>query len=63
MDERDYGIGAQILRELGVRRLRLLTNHPRKRAGLDGFGLELTENVPLDGACNAADPLGSSQCG
>jgi len=63
MDERDYGIGAQILRELGVRRLRLLTNHPRKRAGLDGFGLELTENVPLDGACNAAEPLGSSQCG
>lgn len=48
-DERDYGIGAQILRELGVKRLRLLTNHPKKRAGLDGFGLELYDHVPLDG--------------
>jgi 3,4-dihydroxy 2-butanone 4-phosphate synthase/GTP cyclohydrolase II len=48
IDERDYGIGAQILRELGVKRLRLLTNHPKKRAGLDGFGLELREHVPLD---------------
>jgi 3,4-dihydroxy 2-butanone 4-phosphate synthase/GTP cyclohydrolase II len=47
-DERDYGIGAQILRELGVQRLRLLTNHPKKRAGLDGFGLELCAHVPLD---------------
>lgn len=48
MDERDYGIGAQILRELGVRRLRLLTNHPRRRAGLEGFGLELVGHVRLD---------------
>jgi 3,4-dihydroxy 2-butanone 4-phosphate synthase/GTP cyclohydrolase II len=48
MDERDYGIGAQILRELGVKRLRLLTNHPKRRAGLEGFGLELCENVPLE---------------
>ena len=47
-DERDYGIGAQILVELGVRRLRLLTNHPRRRAGLEGFNLELVENVALD---------------
>jgi 3,4-dihydroxy 2-butanone 4-phosphate synthase/GTP cyclohydrolase II len=54
-DERDYGIGAQILRELGVRRLRLLTNHPRKRAGLDGFGLELDDYVPLEVPRDAAD--------
>jgi 3,4-dihydroxy 2-butanone 4-phosphate synthase/GTP cyclohydrolase II len=47
-DERDYGIGAQILVELGVRKLRLLTNHPRRRAGLEGFGLELVENVTLE---------------
>lgn len=53
MDERDYGIGAQILRELGVKRLRLLTNHPKKRAGLDGFGLELCEHVALDDASDA----------
>jgi 3,4-dihydroxy 2-butanone 4-phosphate synthase / GTP cyclohydrolase II len=50
MDERDYGIGAQILRELGVRRLRLLTNHPKRRAGVEGFGLELCEHVALDTA-------------
>jgi 3,4-dihydroxy 2-butanone 4-phosphate synthase/GTP cyclohydrolase II len=57
MDERDYGIGAQILRELGVKRLRLLTNHPRKRAGLDGFGLELDDYVPLEGASDIAEAL------
>jgi 3,4-dihydroxy 2-butanone 4-phosphate synthase/GTP cyclohydrolase II len=57
MDERDYGIGAQILRELGVKRLRLLTNHPRKRAGLDGFGLELEDYVPLEGASDIAEAL------
>lgn len=55
MDERDYGIGAQILRELGVRRLRLLTNHPRKRAGLEGFGLELVGHVRLDQAREGAE--------
>jgi 3,4-dihydroxy 2-butanone 4-phosphate synthase/GTP cyclohydrolase II len=48
MDERDYGIGAQILLELGVRKLRLLTNHPKRRAGLEGFGLELIDNVALE---------------
>jgi 3,4-dihydroxy 2-butanone 4-phosphate synthase / GTP cyclohydrolase II len=53
MDERDYGIGAQILRELGVKRLRLLTNHPKRRAGLEGFGLELCENVPLENRSEA----------
>jgi len=46
-DERDYGVGAQILRELGVRRLRLMTNNPVKRAGLEGYGLEIVENVPV----------------
>ena len=46
-DRRDYGIGMQILVDLGLRRLRLLTNNPAKRAGLDGFGLELVERVPL----------------
>ena len=46
-DERDYGVGAQILRDLGVRRLRLMTNNPVKRAGLEGYGLEIVENVPV----------------
>jgi len=46
-DARDYGVGAAILRDLGLRRLRLLTNNPAKRAGLDGFGLEVVERVPL----------------
>ena len=46
-DQREYGVGAQILVDLGVRRLRLLTNNPRKMASLEGFGLELTERVPL----------------
>jgi len=48
MDHRDYGIGCQILRDLGVRRLRLLTNNPRKRIGLAGYGLELVEQTPID---------------
>lgn len=46
-DERDYGIGAQILRDLGIRKMRLITNNPQKRAGLEGFGLEIVENVPI----------------
>lgn len=46
-DLRDYGVGAQILVELGVERLRLLTNNPRKVVGLEGFGLEVVERVPL----------------
>jgi 3,4-dihydroxy 2-butanone 4-phosphate synthase/GTP cyclohydrolase II len=47
MDERDYGIGAQILRDLGIRKMRLMSNNPRKRTGLIGYGLEIVENVPL----------------
>jgi 3,4-dihydroxy 2-butanone 4-phosphate synthase/GTP cyclohydrolase II len=46
-DLRDYGIGAQILLDLGVRKLRLLTNNPRKLIGLAGYGLEMIERVPL----------------
>lgn len=48
MDERDYGVGAQILRDLGVTKMRLMTNNPTKRAGLIGYGLEIVENVPLE---------------
>ena len=46
-DERDYGIGAQILRDLGVTKMRLITNNPVKRSGLEGYGLTITETVPL----------------
>ncbi|OIP00891.1 MAG: bifunctional 3,4-dihydroxy-2-butanone 4-phosphate synthase/GTP cyclohydrolase II [Bacteroidetes bacterium CG2_30_32_10] len=46
-DERDYGIGAQILRDLGATKLRLITNNPTKRAGLIGYGLQIVENIPL----------------
>lgn len=47
-DERDYGCGAQILRELGIRKMRLLTNNPVKRIGLEAYGLEITENVSIE---------------
>jgi 3,4-dihydroxy 2-butanone 4-phosphate synthase/GTP cyclohydrolase II len=47
-DQRDYGIGAQILAELGVRKMRLLTNNPRKFVGLEGYGLEIVERVPIE---------------
>ena len=46
-DERDYGIGAQILRDLKVKKMRLITNNPVKRTGLEGYGLEITETVPI----------------
>ncbi|HSE39027.1 MAG TPA: 3,4-dihydroxy-2-butanone-4-phosphate synthase [Blastocatellia bacterium] len=48
MDPRDYGIGAQILHDLGVRRMRLITNHPVKRAAIEGFGLEITDRIPIE---------------
>src|SRR4051812_30731327 len=46
-DQRDYGVGAQILRHLGVTKLRLITNNPKKRVGLIGYGLEIVDNIPL----------------
>jgi 3,4-dihydroxy 2-butanone 4-phosphate synthase/GTP cyclohydrolase II len=46
-DQRDYGVGAQILRHIGIHKLRIISNNPRKRVGLIGYGLEIVENVPL----------------
>ena len=54
-DEREYGIGAQILEDLGLSSIRLLTNNPAKRAGLEGFGLEIVERVPLQIPANKYD--------
>ena len=51
-DERDYGVGANILHALGISKMRLMTNNPMKRIGLEGYGLEITENVPLEVAPN-----------
>jgi 3,4-dihydroxy 2-butanone 4-phosphate synthase/GTP cyclohydrolase II len=48
MDERDYGVGAQILRSLNISKLRLISNNPKKRAGLLGYGLEIVETVPIE---------------
>jgi 3,4-dihydroxy 2-butanone 4-phosphate synthase/GTP cyclohydrolase II len=48
MDERDYGVGAQILRNLNVTKIRLITNNPKKRVGLMGYGLEIVENLPIE---------------
>lgn len=48
MDERDYGVGAQILRHLGITKLKLMSNNPKKRAGLSGYGLEIVEIVPIE---------------
>jgi 3,4-dihydroxy 2-butanone 4-phosphate synthase/GTP cyclohydrolase II len=48
MDERDYGVGAQILRQLGINKMRLISNNPRKRAGLLGYGLEVVDTVPIE---------------
>lgn len=56
-DERDYGIGAQILRELGVRQMRLMSNNPKKRTGLIGYGLEIVENVALEIKSNQHNAL------
>ncbi len=52
MDSRDYGVGAQILRDLGIRKLRLISNNPKKRAGLMGYGLEIVDTVPIEIASN-----------
>ncbi|MEO6498403.1 MAG: bifunctional 3,4-dihydroxy-2-butanone-4-phosphate synthase/GTP cyclohydrolase II [Mucilaginibacter sp.] len=52
MDHREYGIGAQIIRSLGISKMRLMTNNPKKRAGLVGYGLEIVENVPIEIASN-----------
>jgi 3,4-dihydroxy 2-butanone 4-phosphate synthase/GTP cyclohydrolase II len=56
-DERDYGVGAQMLRDLGVTKMRLMTNNPKKRAGLIGYGLEIIEIVPLEIASNKHNRL------
>ncbi len=52
MDQRDYGIGAQILRELGITKIKLISNNPRKRAGLLGYGLEIVDTVPIEIGAN-----------
>jgi 3,4-dihydroxy 2-butanone 4-phosphate synthase / GTP cyclohydrolase II len=52
-DARDYGVGAQILVDLGITTMRLLTNNPTKRAGLEGYGLEIVDRVPLESAPNS----------
>jgi 3,4-dihydroxy 2-butanone 4-phosphate synthase/GTP cyclohydrolase II len=51
-DQRDYGVGAQIIRHLGISKIRLISNNPRKRAGLRGYGLEIVETVPIKIASN-----------
>ncbi len=52
-DERDYGIGAQILRSIGIRKMKLMSNNPKKRTGLIGYGLEIVENIGLEIQSNA----------
>jgi len=51
-DQRDYGVGAQILRDLGVTKMRLISNNPKKRTGLNGYGLEVVDNIPIEIAPN-----------
>ena len=48
VDERDYGVGAQILRHIGITKMRLMTNNPVKRVGLEAYGLSVVENVPIE---------------
>ena len=48
MDQRDYGVGAQIIHDLGIKKIKLLTNNPKKRVGLMGYGLEIVENIPIE---------------
>ncbi len=52
VDSRDYGVGAQILYDLGVRSMRLMTNNPTKRAGIEGYGLSIIEQIPLSVQAN-----------
>jgi 3,4-dihydroxy 2-butanone 4-phosphate synthase/GTP cyclohydrolase II len=56
-DERDYGIGAQILRSIGIRKMKLMSNNPKKRTGLIGYGLEIIENIPLEIQSNVHNEL------
>ncbi len=51
-DQRDYGVGAQILHDLGISKMKLMTNNPTKRTGLIGYGLEIVENIPIEVSCN-----------
>ena len=53
MDERDYGVGAQILRHLGISKMKLMSNNPRKRAGINGYNLEIVETVPIEIKANS----------
>ena len=48
MDKRDYGTGVQIIRDLGLRNIKLLTNHPKKLTALHGFGIHIDEQIPID---------------
>ncbi|MEO8794025.1 MAG: bifunctional 3,4-dihydroxy-2-butanone-4-phosphate synthase/GTP cyclohydrolase II [Daejeonella sp.] len=57
MDQRDYGIGAQMLRSLGIKKMKLMSNNPTKRAGLIGYGLEVVENVPIEIKSNEHNEL------
>jgi 3,4-dihydroxy 2-butanone 4-phosphate synthase/GTP cyclohydrolase II len=57
MDERDYGVGAQILRDLGIRKIKLISNNPKKRAGLLGYGLEIVESLPIEVQSNPHNEL------
>ena len=52
MDERDYGVGAQILRDLGLSKIKLISNNPKKRVGLMGYGLEIIDCVPIEMPAN-----------
>lgn len=57
MDQRDYGIGAQIIRSLGITKMRLMSNNPTKRAGIIGYGLEVVENIPIEIQSNIHNEL------
>jgi len=48
MDERDYGVGAQIIRDLGISKMKLISNNPVKRVGLIGYGLEIIDSIPIE---------------